>query len=43
MSVKLPEFKCPFCGHKWTPRVQKPLKCPLCGHVLAKKEGVKVA
>lgn len=23
-------LKCMKCGHKWVPRVPKPLKCPIC-------------
>ena len=28
--IKLPEFKCTRCGHKWIPRTRKPKYCPGC-------------
>ncbi|GAI97766.1 unnamed protein product [marine sediment metagenome] len=28
--VDIPELKYRRCGHKWVPRVSKPLKCPKC-------------
>jgi hypothetical protein len=31
------EKKCPFCGHKWTPRVDNPRSCPSCKNYLNKR------
>ncbi|RLE67046.1 MAG: hypothetical protein DRJ38_00300 [Thermoprotei archaeon] len=30
------KYKCPFCGHEWTPRVDEPVSCPRCKRYFTK-------
>lgn len=36
ISVKMPAFKCPYCGETWLMRVARPVACPRCHRVLPK-------
>jgi predicted Zn-ribbon and HTH transcriptional regulator len=41
-TTTMPEKTCPYCGYKWTSRIESPKSCPECKNRLRRKEKIVV-